>query len=169
MRATLLDQLRVRCGDCEETNEPCGRCKQEFEAADEIETLQTEIERWREAFYREEHRATDYHNTNALCGHPASCIRNTGDGAKCLMCLQSAEIERLREIIGTTQDGVLVTDCEHFFCPKCGNECWVNIDLAYCNHCPNPDDGSAEPRPPLPMFMESCYSSRKASEKARNP
>lgn len=77
-----------------------------------------------------------------------------------------AEIERLREIIGTTPDGVLIPDAEHLFCPKCGNEVRVNIDIAYCDNCPNPDDGCSPNHPPLPLFLESCYASPEAAKAA---
>lgn len=58
------------------------------------------IERWREAFYREERRAVSYHNQDLKdCGHPVSCLRNGKDGVRCLMCEQQAEIASLQETI----------------------------------------------------------------------
>lgn len=72
--------------------------------ADLVQMLHREIERlnrrlidWEKAFYREERRAVNYHNLDASCGHPLSCIRNTKDGARCLMCLQDDEIKSLKE------------------------------------------------------------------------
>ncbi len=40
----LVERLRVRC-ECVDTNEPCCRCKQEFEAADEIERLRADLDK----------------------------------------------------------------------------------------------------------------------------
>ncbi len=63
----LVDRLRTRC-DCEDDNESCARCRQEFEAADEIDKLRvkldtirdwsgcppdTSLKRWLEMLYHE--------------------------------------------------------------------------------------------------------------------
>lgn len=75
----------------------------------EIESLRSsiaakdaEIEKWHDAFYREERRAIEYHNADQVdggfkCWHPVSCLRNRkgGGGVHCLMCEQAAEIARL--------------------------------------------------------------------------
>ena len=66
--------------------------------------LQERADRWEAAFYREERRAVGYHNEDASCGHPASCIRNTGDGAKCLMCVQDEEIKCLRASVDQLEE-----------------------------------------------------------------
>lgn len=47
----------------------------------------------------------------------------------------------VRECIDTTADGQLVPYCEHFHCPKCGRECHIAVDIAYCDSCRNHDDG----------------------------
>lgn len=87
-------------------------------------------------------------------------------------CLEDHhEVERLRDIIGTTEDGALIPDCEHFFCPKCCNEL-ENLDMVFntgsCWHCGNPDSFG---EPPLGLFLSSCYSTQQAARtaKEKNP
>ena len=73
------------------------------------------------------------------------------DDCQCAFCIGAKalahEVKRLRDIIDTTEDGVLIPDCEHFFCPQCGGE------------------------PPLPLFLSMCYSTQQAARtvKEKNP
>lgn len=79
-----------------------GTCKALRERDATIAAKDAEIEKWHDAFYREERRAIEYHNADQVdggfkCGHPVSCLRNrkSGGGVHCLMCEQAAEIARL--------------------------------------------------------------------------
>lgn len=72
------------------------------------------------------------------------------------------EIERLRQMIDQTADGVLVPDCIDMFCPKCTGELRVEYDVAYCDSCVNP---SGYNEPPLPLLFSMCYSTRDAAER----
>jgi hypothetical protein len=93
------------------------------------------------------------------------------DDCQCAFCIGAKalarEVKRLREIIGATEDGVLIPDCEHFFCPKCCNEL-ENVDLVFdtgsCWHCGNPDSFG---EPPLGLFLSSCYSTQEAARTAK--
>jgi hypothetical protein len=83
-------------------------------------------------------------------------VEHEPDDCQCAFCLGAKqlakEVRRLREIIGMAVDGVLVPDCEHFFCPHCGKEARVCIDRAYCDTCGNPDSFG---EPPLGLFLDS--------------
>ncbi len=70
-----------------------------------------DVERWHKAYYREERRATEYHNADQIdsgfkCGHPVSCIRNgpVGTGARCLMCEQDKRIAELEDSLAAYAD-----------------------------------------------------------------
>ena len=79
------------------------------------------------------------------------------------------EVERIRNMIDQTADGVLLPDCEKLFCPHCTNEVDRDFDwfLAACNTCMNPDTGQAESTERLPLAFTSCYSTKKAAEMAK--
>ncbi len=77
---------------------------------------------------------------------------------------QQKEIKRLREMIDQSADSKLLPDCEHLFYPNCAREVRQENDLCYCEHCPNPDSGEAEPSPPLPLMYSSCYASSEAAK-----
>ena len=94
------------------------------------------------------------------------------DDCQCAFCIGAKalahEVKRLRDIIGTTEDDVLIPDCEHFFCPQCCEETRVVCGTAYCDNCGNPDSFG---EPPLPLFLSMCYSTQQAARtvKEKNP
>lgn len=79
----------------------------------------------------------------------------------------AGEVTRLREMIEQTADGALVPDCDHLFCPHCGNEVRREPFLNYCDNCLNHDTGEAYPGPPLPLVSSCCYATQEAAIKAR--
>ena len=90
-----------------------------------------------------------------------------GDHHECQRELQSqqAEIERLREMIEQTADGVLLPDTDRLFCPKCTGEVRLEYMNAYCDSCANPDGYD---QPPLPLLFSLCFSTREAAQAARD-
>lgn len=69
------------------------------------------------------------------------------------------ELKRLRAMIGTTVDGVLIPDCETFHCPFCGEKCEkADSFYARCQSC----------KPGEYLFYDDCYASREAALAAIN-
>lgn len=52
-----------------------------------------------------------------------------------LLVEQASEITRLRALLPHTADGVLVADCEHVYCPRCGNRLDKNSRMPSCQGC----------------------------------
>jgi hypothetical protein len=92
--------------------------------------------------------------------------RNPEHQDACNMLLRAAdELDRLREMIEQTADGVLLPDTDRLFCPKCTGEVRQEHVNAYCDSCVNPDGYD---QPPLPLFYSMCFSTREAAQNSRN-
>lgn len=77
-----------------------------------------------------------------------------------------ARILLLEEQLEKTADGVLIFECENFYCPKCGqeiSESSLHHDMAYCWNCRNPNDGTPDGGSvPLPLSLGMLLSKPKS-------
>lgn len=103
--------------------------------------------------------------------HDTSQLGQARDAKELEVATRNVELEvensRLREMIGTTRDGVLLPDCQSLYCPECGGKCQPGDLCVYCWNCHNHDDGTPEGCPPLILVPNACYSSREAALQGR--
>lgn len=104
------------------------------------------------------HAYLDQHGV--LHGDPENQHQKEGCRIGARLDLIFTEIRRLRGIIDTTADGVLLFDAKELFCPACGEKCRIGYGWVACDNCGNPDDGCWPHQPPRTWFDSWCYASR---------
>ena len=90
----LFDLQRKRMQEADKRwQEATGKHDVWPDLGDLLDWLMENMDNWKDAFYKEERRAIEYHNSDQVdggfkCGHPVSCIRNKkdGTGVHCVMC-----------------------------------------------------------------------------------
>lgn len=81
------------------------------------------------------------------CGYSECVVLSAAEEMERL----NARINQLESYLDKTADGKLVCETDAFYCPKCGGKLRAEYNLAYCDNCPNPDDGCWPNLPPLPL------------------